>query len=381
MKQYTIDNTLRVAKRYKNAKRSWLLVNPLQAKHIPVSPTVSLEMMRTLGNRLAEDYPTAKLVVGFAETATAIGAAVASCLSEDCVYVHTTREPLGNTEGMICFQEEHSHAVEQMLYGGKLEAWLDATDTVLLVEDEISTGKTMVNMVKQLKAQYPALAEKKLVAASVLNRVSEENMQLMADNGIDCVYLVKLPDADYTAAVAELSVAEAAPACACEAAEWNKIENVRLPDPRVGVSVGEYEAALSVFCDGLCDRLEAVLNGAGSVLVLGTEECMYPAIKLGEALEQRFAQRTVRTHATTRSPIGVTDAADYPIFCGVKLQSLYDGERTTYLYDLAKYDAVLIVTDAAAPANEGVSGLVSGLGKYGNENFYLITGGSHVWNV
>ena len=76
MHPYTAADTLRIAKRYNNPKRSYLLVNPLQAKHIPVSPAAALEMMGALGNQVAAKYPEARLVIGFAETATAIGAAV-----------------------------------------------------------------------------------------------------------------------------------------------------------------------------------------------------------------------------------------------------------------------------------------------------------------
>ena len=48
MPEYTRENTLRIAKRFHNRKRTYLLVNPLQAKHIPVSPTRALEMMDAL---------------------------------------------------------------------------------------------------------------------------------------------------------------------------------------------------------------------------------------------------------------------------------------------------------------------------------------------
>lgn len=40
-----------------------------------------------------------------------------------------------------------------------------------------------------------------------------------------------------------------------------------------------------------------------TLLVLGTEEFMYPAIRLGEALKRDGAAKTVKVHATTRSPI------------------------------------------------------------------------------
>ena len=70
---YTQQDLLRVARRVNNTKRSYLLVNPLQAKHIPVPPSRALEMMGALGDRLAEGWPEARLVIGFAETATAWG--------------------------------------------------------------------------------------------------------------------------------------------------------------------------------------------------------------------------------------------------------------------------------------------------------------------
>lgn len=114
---YTKETTLRVAKRYRNAKRAYLLVNPLQAKHMPVSPTEALTMMRTLGEGLRQEFPGARLVLGFAETATALGAAVASRLGPDCAFLTTTREA-GEGSGWVRFLEEHSHAAEQKLWGG-----------------------------------------------------------------------------------------------------------------------------------------------------------------------------------------------------------------------------------------------------------------------
>ena len=89
MPDYTSNNTLRIAKRFQNLKRPYLLVNPLQAKHIPVQPAAALDMMGTLGDLLARNYPETRLVIGFAETATAIGAVVAERIAPECVYVHT----------------------------------------------------------------------------------------------------------------------------------------------------------------------------------------------------------------------------------------------------------------------------------------------------
>ena len=92
MNDYTEADVLLLAKRWQNSKRSYLLVNPLQAKHCPSDPGQALAMMRSLGRQVAEHYPQARLVIGFAETATAIGATLASCLGPDCWYIQTTRE-------------------------------------------------------------------------------------------------------------------------------------------------------------------------------------------------------------------------------------------------------------------------------------------------
>lgn len=90
MPDYTSNNTLRIAKRFQNSKRPYLLVNPLQAKHIPVRPSQAADMMEALGDLLARKYPQTKLVIGFAETATAIGAVVAERLHRT-VYMSTPR--------------------------------------------------------------------------------------------------------------------------------------------------------------------------------------------------------------------------------------------------------------------------------------------------
>ena len=106
MKEYSINDVLRIAKRHNNSKRSYLLVNPLQGKHLPISPTAALDMMKALSDKVASKYPDSKLTIGFAETATAIGAVVAVSLAEDCVYIHTTREDFSREYHFTDFLEE-----------------------------------------------------------------------------------------------------------------------------------------------------------------------------------------------------------------------------------------------------------------------------------
>ena len=64
--KYTLDDLFVLGKRSGNEKRSFLLIDPLQAKHLPVSPTKALAMMDTLGSQLAAAYPDTGCIIGFA---------------------------------------------------------------------------------------------------------------------------------------------------------------------------------------------------------------------------------------------------------------------------------------------------------------------------
>lgn len=354
---YTKETTLRVAKRYRNAKRAYLLVNPLQAKHMPVSPTEALTMMRTLGAGLRQEFPGARLVLGFAETATALGAAVASRLGPDCAFLTTTREA-GEGPGWVRFLEEHSHAAEQKLWGGDLDALLQETDTVLFVDDEISTGKTLRNMVAQLTRRWPALGEKTLVAASLLNRVTPEQEEALVDAGITCRCLVRLPQEDHTAQVADWTVTEAPPAVPQNLSfRQETLPGEGLLDPRKTLRIGAYDSSCQAVAEAMLSHTLGPVETLGKTLVLGTEECMYPALRLGERLERLGAEACC--HATTRSPIGLCDAPGYPIRSGWKLPSFYEEERTTYVYNLREYDTVIVLSDTKKTDLRAIQALAS----------------------
>ena len=52
---YTETDLVRIAKRENNKKRNYLVVNPLQGKHIPVSPRKALEVFSKLAELLGID--------------------------------------------------------------------------------------------------------------------------------------------------------------------------------------------------------------------------------------------------------------------------------------------------------------------------------------
>ena len=73
---YNQNNLISIAKRDNNTKRPFLLVNPMQGKHIPVAPSKCLLLFQALADKVFDTKSYTyrhTMIIGFAETATAIG--------------------------------------------------------------------------------------------------------------------------------------------------------------------------------------------------------------------------------------------------------------------------------------------------------------------
>lgn len=376
---YTAENVLALAKRHHNTKRTYLLVNPLQAKHLPVSPSRSLKMMTCLGKQIAQKYPSAKLVIGFAETATAIAAAVAGCLDTECKYIHTTRETYNSLTDWVYFSEEHSHAVEQKLYIKDLEQWISETPQIIFVDDEISTGKTLLNIIEQLREFFPEAKTKQIIAASIINRLSPEHETRFRNAGIESEFLVKVDNTDLTSAVAqfEISPAELVDSTG-DTYEGTTIHTQEpLMDPRLGVDISEYIENCKTVAVSALNTVSDIIEPSSSILVLGTEECMYPALIFGRELERKYPTISVNCHATTRSPIGICSDPSYPIHLGYKIHSFYDDIRETFIYNLDCYDMVIVLTDTSSNDLQARADISKALWTKGCPQILFVEGGCH----
>ena len=152
---YKENDLVSVAKRENNKKRNYLVVNKLQGKHIPVDPKKTLKLFKELADEIKDEYKNEKLlVIGFAETATAIGSAVAAEL--EVSYTQTTREQIEKVE-FLYFSEEHSHATEQKLVKTDIAAVIDTTDRIIFVEDEVTTGNTILNIIRVIRETFNTL--------------------------------------------------------------------------------------------------------------------------------------------------------------------------------------------------------------------------------
>ena len=111
------EDIMTVEHRSNNSKRDFLFCNRIQGKHIPSKPSDIFRMLNRLIDIVEVGTKNERLlIIGFAETATAIGAYLGEHLNNCTYYMQTTRETCVDMYKLADFKEEHSHATEQYLY-------------------------------------------------------------------------------------------------------------------------------------------------------------------------------------------------------------------------------------------------------------------------
>lgn len=367
--QYSIEDLVRLAKRDNNMIRPYLYVNPLQGKHIPTKPEDAMGMCHALAEIVNAAYPDEKLyVIGFAETATGIASAVSHYLKKAEYYQNTTRE-YREDEEYLFFTESHSHATDQTLRAAGVEECIRKVDRIVFIDDEVTTGSTICKLIYVLKNKYgiPGL---KCSIVSILNSVPQERMELLRKSGIDFLYLSELPFEYKKDSIMDV--------------EYDKNRDTTIDSDCIeAVSEIEFFSDINarnvmrfkIYDDENKRFAEFVENALSTnkyrdVLILGTEEFMYPAFCLGQLLVKNGRAEEVRIHATTRSPIIASGKENYPLFSRYCMKSLYDDSRATYVYNLRKYEKVIIVTDALS-RKSGVSDLIYALKSVGNKDIML----------
>lgn len=358
---YDIKELVSLAKREHNNKRPYLYVNPSQGKHIPADPQKMIKMCTNLAGKIEKKYLGEKLfIIGFSETATAITSCVAENLNNTIGFVTTTREETDKAD-YIYFTESHSHATEQKLNVQGMEKYLSLAERIVFVEDEVTTGNTIIKLISELEKKFPTLSVKYSIA-SILNSMSNDRVGELSNMEIDCVWLKKIP---YEYNVEVLSKYNDCYAnhfqtidkCnnTVKIEKFNQGENVRR-----ACETNKYFEKLNELCVSIA---ECICNKKyyKKMLVIGTEESMYPAIKLASYLQEHNYCEDIKTHSTTRSPIMAFDIAGYPLSKRYQLRSVYDDDRTTYIYNLDTYDKVIILTDSDLRSQDGIHSIINAL--------------------
>lgn len=331
----------------RNRKRGFLFVSKVLGRHIPVRPETMSQVHSALARRIPGDLPGPVVFVGLAETAVALGHGVRDQFAAltgrpDTFFLHTTRYRL-NREILVEFLEEHSHAPSHILYrpaASEFREALQAARSLVLVDDEASTGKTFINLTRALQ---PALRSLEKVVTAVITDWRKRELRSAYRNSMPVeASTASLLDGEYEFEPETFSHEDDAP-------------------PATGKNV-PLDALLSSNYGRLgvtsCPRLLVPDLGAVSgqrILVLGSSEFVYPPFVLAAELERAGA--VAFCQATTRSPVRTGGA----ISCALEFKDNYGEEITNYLYNVRRedYDRILLCTET--PASLLDTGLLSEL--------------------
>lgn len=330
-----------------NPKRSFLFVSKVLGRHIPVRPSVMRKTFDLLARQIPADIPGPILFIGMAETAVGLGAGVHQQFREltgrsDAIYICTTRHNLKLP--LICeFQEEHSHAMRHLLYQPSDPVLRDLAydaKSLVLVDDEASTGKTFANL-------FAALPEE-------------------IRSAVEHTVLVTLTDWSGGAARAKMTGRVSDATILSGRYSWTPHENVLAAAPQVPSF--NRPARTEVFPDAARDwgRLGVVdhsqllnANAAdnGVTLVLGTGEHVWQPFLLAERLEKEGAE--VFYSSVTRSPISV----GHVIGSKFSFSDNYGGMVPNYLYnvDPALYSKIILCSETGP--EHVCADLISALGN------------------
>ena len=422
----------------KNKKRGFLFVSNVLGKHVPVDPFVpllagaalavqflrrihevdhddTLAILRALKtneetrsvyeavmNRSLITLPEETLFIGFAETATGLGQAVFS-LFDNAHYLHTTREQIPRLASKLNFNEDHSHAVNHRCYPLDPEL-LKTPKTIILVDDEITTGNTALNIIREIHSKYP---KTHYVVLSLLDwRTKEDkagfrNLEQQLDIKIHTISLLEGEIAMDGEPVKE---------------EIDYVNHVNHVNPSLG-SKGFPE--IQVFPERkFLDCLEKVLvssedftgypNDAPYLKLTGrfgwtsldNRQMLPIARRIGKELKcDRMGEKTlclgngefmyfpmlisaymgngVRYHSTTRSPIYPLSIPEYGIQNGVGYISPDEASISNYVYNvpLKHYDEVYLFLEREV-SDERLTPLFTAFRGLGIPRLVLVIGSS-----
>ncbi|MHA7177282.1 phosphoribosyltransferase domain-containing protein [Arthrobacter sp. Sr24] len=392
----------------RNPKRAHLLVSQVLAKHVPTEPGLVIAAGELLGAFVADCLSTLKhdagtppmratavasaaglltaalrgqpglrraaiaslsaavaplrtevpdaVVLGYAETATGLGRLIANALG--AYYIHSTRHATPTVESVAGFEEGHSHATSHAMVPTDPQ-WLSTDGPVILVDDEFSTGSTVINTIRELHALRPH--ETYVVAALIDLRSADDRARFDALAAeLDCQIQVtalgtgwielpedvlrrgqelveKMPAVEAIASAAEATeegAEEAAGRVSILELEANFIAPVR--SDRFGNIAPPQPATIEAIAGHVAQLLAE--NGChGPFAVLGCEENMSLPLAVADVLDRLLTDDDVRFSTTTRSPIAPLDRDDYAIAGALKFAShdlTNDGPGPRFAYNL-----------------------------------------------
>ncbi|MBE0405533.1 phosphoribosyltransferase domain-containing protein [Psychrobacter sp. AOP22-C1-22] len=371
---YELEDLLDFAQRI-NPKRAFLFVSKILGRHIPVAPKTMRSAFTDLANLVPNHLPEPILVIGMAETAVGLSAGVHQALQTrypQALLLNSTRHAqhkgLDTDAIFTTFSEDHSHASQHLIYKSKDESvqkQLLASKTLIMVDDEASTGNTCVNVVTALRNAGIEHLEQAHLTTLVDWSLDKNQNPNQGSSDADDTIAKRLPNIDFHRHH-----------LLSGAWTWTDAPN---PEPIIMPSVDTTEAGSQVLMntgnwgrfptldstDGFDNYLLSFQSAFAEfskqtqfdkeqlpqrILVLGSNEFVWLPFLLAEWLEQNtnveHSSHTVKFSALTRSPIalggGITTMLSFNDNYGLGMTNF------AYNVELSEWDLIVLCVETAA---------------------------------
>ena len=361
---YQLEDLLGFAQRI-NPKRAFLFVSKVLGRHIPVAPSIMRGAFTDLANLVPDDLPESILVIGMAETAVGLSAGVHQALQTrypNALLLNSTRHAQHGSDNnhalLTTFREDHSHASQHLIYQSVdhvTQAQLLASKTLIMVDDEASTGNTCVNVVTALR--NAGLTELEQVHLTTLVDWSLNQNQAQAD--VDDNISARLPNIDFhrhhllsgawqwtdapnpePITMPSVDTTEAGSYALGDTGNWGRFPTLDSTDGFESYLL-KFQIAFNVFNHQAQSEKEQFDNEQlpKRILVLGSNEFVWLPFLLAEWLETQNQNSTVNFSALTRSPIALGGA----ITTMLSFSDNYGLGMTNFAYNVEPSDWDLIV--------------------------------------
>lgn len=339
----------------RNPRRGFLFVSTVLGKHIPSRPAAMRYMHAHLSRRLGFPPGHGPVVfVTMAETAVGLGYGVfESWLNQatepsNALFLHTTRYPVAG-HPLITFEEGHSHAPNQFLHmpAGEAEAALfQHARTLVLIDDEASTGQTFLNLWQAIRPHMPNVDQMAVVTLTdFMGRDRREAFDRAAG----------VPVQHISAARAEWRFEPAEAMEQTPVAEPSQTSQGGSVPPVSGVWGRTGRTTPLVPQAELIDKVLRHAEGARRVRIIGTGEFMHAPYVLGTHLE--CMGKEVHVQSSSRSPI-----LEYgPIRSARRLPDVYGRGDAYFIYNAEPLPGEATVLLHEVDRNEAIDAMARDL--------------------
>lgn len=311
-----------------NPKRGFLIVSRVLGRHLPTTPQALRAAADALAAQIPGDLPGPVLFCGMAETATGLAQSVwaawrARHPGSASAYIQSSRQIAAGARVLTRFEEGHSHAASHMVQvNADIEPTLAAARSLVIVDDECSTGSTFVEAAEALVAALPQLVA---VHCASLTDWSAGG------------FLTRMP----RPAAAHSLIAgtlEWTPGAGQAAATLAPAANRHGTAPATGM-----RSRTGLLAPEAADRAPLTATPGERVLVLGDGEHAYEALRIAEDLAAQGAITAIQSITRTPALIG------HAMQSVTTLTDAYGSGAVCHVYNLLAHqpDRIVIAAEIA----------------------------------